>query len=177
MKTKIIMGILVLGLISVFSFAGEREFGRGSWFVTPQLVLYKFAPNFGASVEYGMTENIGVGATLMLAFWSDTSGGWKISQSSVTPSIEGYYHFTGIRAEKLDVYAGASLGYRIYSWSWDAPTGSWDDADQSEVFLSPFGGVRYYISDKVAANLNVNFSLIGETSGIGGLIGITIRLK
>lgn len=177
MKTKMIMGILVLGLFSVFSFAGENEFSKGSWFVTPQLALYEYAPNFGASVEYGLTENIGIGGTLMMAFWSDRGSGWKISQSLITPSVDGYYHFTKIKAEKFDVYAGASLGYSIYSWSWDAPGSSWSDASGSDLFLSPFGGARYYFSNKIAATLNLHFSILGDFSGIGGEVGITFRLK
>lgn len=177
MKTKIIIGMLMLMMVSVSGFAGAKEFSEGMWFLTPQIALYKYAPNFGASLEYALTENIGIGGTLMMAFWSDSGAGWKASESLITPSFDGYYHFTKIEARKLDVFAGASLGYSIYSWNWNATGNKWSGAGASELFLSPFAGLRYYFTDKIAGYFNLHFNLIGDWSGVGAVIGATFRLK
>lgn len=178
MNKKVIIGILMVVMFFLSGFAGENEFSEGSLFLTPQIALYKYAPNFGASLEYGLTENIGIGASLMLAFWSDNLGmNGKASQTLITPSVEGYYHFTKLDAKKLDVFAGASLGYSIYSWSWDGPGGSWSDAGSSDIYLSPFVGCRYYFNKKIAAYLNLHFSVLGDRSGVGGVVGVTFRLK
>lgn len=173
-----IIGILMVMMLSLSGFAGKKEFSEGSWYLTPQVALYKYAPNFGASLEYALTENIGIGGTLMLAFWSDNAGGYgKISQTLITPSIDGYYHFTEIDAKKLDVFAGASLGYSIYSWSWDGPGSNWSDSGASNLFLGPFAGARYYFNKNTAAYLNLNFSLIGHWSSVGVVVGVTFKLK
>jgi hypothetical protein len=101
----------------------------------------------------------------------------KISQTMITPSVEGYYHFTTIDVDKLDIYAGLSLGYSIYSWSWDGPGGGWADAGSSDLYLSPFVGGRYFLNKKLAINLKFIYSAIGDWGGAGGVIGLTIRLR
>jgi len=89
-----------------------NEYRKGGFYLTPQVALYGFALNFGASAEFGLTENIGLGGTLMFAFWGDPG----ISFTLITPSVEGYYHFTKLDVDKLDLFAGAALGFSIYSW-------------------------------------------------------------
>ncbi|MFC2161055.1 hypothetical protein ACFLRX_05320, partial [Acidobacteriota bacterium] len=131
-----------------------------------------YALNFGASLEFGLTENIGVGGTLMLAFWGDTG----ISYTLITPSAEGYYHFTQLDVDKLDLFAGAALGFSIYSFKAD---NAWigDGTGTGNLFLSPILGGRYYFSEKIAACLKLYISLVGGWSGVGGVLGVTIVLK
>lgn len=178
MKKKLLIGLVVVCLFSIYGFSGTAEFSKGSIFITPQVALYSWATNFGVSLEYGMTENIGIGGTVMMAFWSENLGLWgKVSETMITPSIDAYYHFTSIDVEKLDLYAGLSLGYSIYSWSWDTPGMDWTDAGASELYLSPFLGARYFLTKKLAINLKFIYSALGDWGGAGGVIGLTIRTR
>lgn len=177
MKKTLITGLLVLFLFSVYGFSGTNEFSKGSTFLTPQVALYSYAPSFGASIEYGMTENIGIGGSLMLAFWNTKIMGSKISESLIIPSFDAYYHFTKIPVKMLDLFAGASLGFSIYSWSWDFAGDDWGGAASSGFYLTPFIGGRYYLNKKFAICLRLNITAFGDWSGVGGVLGVTIRLK
>ena len=162
--------------ISVIRDSGN-EYREGALYFTPQVALYGFALNFGANLEYGLTDNIGLGGTIMFAFWSDNDFfGGRISQTLITPSAEAYYHFTQLDVDKLDLYTGAALGFSIYSFDWDIQGGD-DGMGTSGLFLSPVLGGRYYITPKIAASLKLYVSILGDWAGVGGVIGVTIVLK
>ncbi len=155
----------------------DNEYREGGLYLTPQVALYAYAFNFGASLEFGLTENIGVGGTLMFAFWSDNFFGERLSQTLITPSVNAFYHFIQLDVDKLDLFAGASLGFSIYSSNWDTPGGDDANVGTSNLFLSPILGGRYYFSEKIAASLKLYISLIGGFAGVGGVVGVTILLK
>ncbi len=149
----------------------QSEYQKGGLYLTPQVALYSYAFNFGAALEFGLTDNIGVGGTLMFAFWSDPG----ISYSLITPSVEGYYHFTQLDVDKLDLFGGAALGFSIYNFNSDD---LWlDGTGTSDLFLSPILGGRYYVSEKIAVCLKLYISLVGGWAGVGGVLGATIVLK
>jgi len=176
MKSRFIFVLCILSLVTSV-FAGEQEFSKGKLFLTPQFAYYSYAPNLGLSVEYAVTDNIGIGGSCMFAFWSDEFLDVKISETLITPSAEAYYHFTNIQAEKLDFFAGLSVGYSIFSWSWDIGDTTWSDAGSSGLFLSPILGARYYLSKKLALCLKGHYSVLGSWTGIGGEIGLTFMLS
>ncbi len=176
MKTRFIIVLSILFMVSS-AFAGEKEFGKGQLFLTPQFAYYSYAPNFGVSLEYGLTGNIGIGGSLMLAFWSDEAFDIKISESLITPSFDVYYHFTKVEVEKLDLFAGLSVGYSIYSYSFDIGGIEWSDAGSSGIYLSPVFGARYYLTPKLSISLRSHYSALGDWSGVGGELGLTFRLS
>ncbi len=174
---KTIVVLAMLAIVSTGLFAGSKEFQKGGLYLTAQLGMNSFATPFGASVEYGVTENIGVGGTVMFQFWSDDYGWYGYSSTLITPSIDAAYHFTKLDVEKLDLFAGASLGYSVYSWKWKTDGhGSDSGFGKSSLYLSPFIAARYYISKKIAISAKANFSAIGDFDGIGGTIGVTFPL-
>jgi hypothetical protein len=155
----------------------DKEYREGGLYLTPQIALYAYALNFGASLEYGLNENIGVGGTIMFASWGDDIWGNRLSQTLITPSVEAYYHFIKLDVDKLDLFAGASLGFSIYSFKWDVPGMEGGDVGTSNLFLSPVVGGRYYFSEKIAASLKLYISILGNWAGVGGVAGITVVLK
>lgn len=169
--------IIVLFIFSIPTnvIAVDKEFEKRQIYLTPQIAYYTFAPNLGVSLEYGLTENIGIGGSLMFSSWSTGGGMFKVSESLITPSLDVYYHFTQPHIKKIDLFAGISLGYSIYSWSWDLGESDWSDKSSSGLFLSPIFGVRYYFSPKLAISLRTNYSALGDWSGIGGVLGITFK--
>jgi outer membrane immunogenic protein len=168
---KIFLALMALLVLSGAALAGTNEFSKGSFFITPQVGINSWTIPFGLNVEYGLTPNIGVGGTVMVWLWSDE---W-ISQSIISLSAEGAYHFTQINVDKLDLYAGAGLGYSIYSY--DIKGGFAGETGASGLDLGIILGGRYFFTEKIAASLRLNGSFIGHWATFGGAIGVTIRLK
>jgi len=137
------------------------QFHKGDSFLTPQVGINSWAVPFGASYEYAVTDNIGVGGGAMAWFWEGAS--------VIIPSVDGAYHFTKLGVDKLDLFAGAGIGFAIYN-AGRGVSGS------SGLYLSPFVAGRYWLSDKIALSLRLNFGIIGDWSGVGGLFGVAFRL-
>lgn len=173
--------LLIVALLSLVlsASAAEPYFTKGTQVVTPQVGLNSYAIPVGVSFEYGVTENIGIAGSLMFQTWSEDMGMWgKISETIITPSVEGAYHFTDLDVEKLDVFAGLSLGYSIYSWKWkDNDLGDWGDSGSSGLYLTPFAAARYYFNQKTAVMLKLYYSVIGDFNGVGFVAGVSFKLK
>jgi hypothetical protein len=169
---KFLTAIFALLILSGAALAGTNEFSKGSLFITPQLGINSWAVPFGASVEYAITPNIGVGGTVMAWFWGDS---WY-SYSMIYPSVEGAYHFTQLEMDKVDLYAGAGLGFGIFSYS-AKEAGFTGTLGSSGLVLGIILGGRYYFTEKIAASLRFNGSFLSGWGGFGATVGVTFRLK
>lgn len=152
-----------------------EEFHKGTQLVTPVIGLNEFTIPFGVNFEYGIADNIGIGGTGMIWVWN--SEFWTNSIYSL--SFEGAYHFTQINVEKLDLFAGAGIGFAIYTFSWKEAFKDWLDggAGSSGLYLEPFIGARYYITPKIALFSRLYFDLLGDWNGFGAITGVSFRLK
>jgi hypothetical protein len=137
------------------------QFHQGDKFLTPQIGLNSYTVPLGVNFESAITANIGVGGTVMMWVWSHGT--------IIMPSVDGAYHFTQLDADKLDLFAGASLGFAIFS----AKEGY---GGSSGLYLSPFVAGRYWFSGKMAVSLRLNFSVVGDWKGLGGLLGVTFPI-
>jgi len=176
MKYFAVFGLL-LAFVVVAASAGTEEFVKGAFYLTPQIGLYSWGGSipFGAAGEFALTPNIGVGGAVMVHFWSEEF--WN--QSLISFSAEVLYHFTNIKAEKFDIFAGGGLGYSVYSWTWKS---GFDDffsgsSGASGLYLNPIVGARYWFSPKLAVSLRLISSLLGSWTGFGGQVGVTFRAK
>jgi len=138
----------------------QLEFNKGEKYLTPQIGLYSGEIPFGAAFEYAMTENIGVGATVMVWFGS----GFHV----IMPSVEAGYHFTMLDVEKLDLFAGVGLGYAI--------VGGNGFHGSSDLSINPFIAGRYWFSEKLGVSLKINIGLIGDWTGVGTMLGVVFRI-
>lgn len=164
--------VVVLALSGLAS-ATTKEFSMGHFYLTPQLGYASWGGiPFGVNAEYAITDNIGIGGTAMAQFWSY---GWGTA-SWITFSGEANYHFIQIPVDKLDVYAGAGLGYGIYSFSY---TSGWDagSTGMSGITLQAIVGARYYFSPKMAGSLRIATPFLGSFTGFGAAVGVTFILK
>lgn len=176
MKIKLSLSLMVAFCLFISSAAlSAEEFNKGTQIITPVIGLNEFTIPFGANFEYGITDNISIGGTGMVWLWS--SDFW--SNTVISLSLDGAYHFTQVKVEKLDLFAGAGLGFSIYSFSWkDDFNGLLDGGSGSSgLYLEPFVGARYYVSPKIGLYSRIYFDLIGDWSGFGAIIGASIRLK
>ncbi|MCU0275719.1 MAG: hypothetical protein MUF02_02495 [Acidobacteria bacterium] len=139
----------------------QLQFKKGELYLTPQIGLNSWAVPFGANVEYAVTENIGIGGTVMAWFWSGAS--------VILPSVDAAYHLTKLGVDKLDLFGGVGVGFAIYN----AGGGI---AGSSGIYISPFVAGRYWFSEKMAVSLRVNIGIIGDWTGVGGLFGVTFRI-
>jgi hypothetical protein len=163
---KIILTTLVILLsVSMLSAAYYKKtvkqssglsFNKGVLYVTPQIGFNSWAIPFGANVEYAMTENIGVGGTVMAWFWS--------GEGLIIPSAEAAYHFTMLDVPKLDLSAGGGIGFAV-------STGGGTSAIYPFVLING----RYFFQPKMAINLRFNMSF-GTWGTAGGLFGVTFIL-
>ncbi len=170
---KIFTLVIVLSLVFGLSLmAGKKEFKKGSSFLTGEFGFNSFSTPFGISYEMGIKENIGVGATVMFQSWGYDLGIFgDYNQTLITPSVFALYHFNKIKVKKLDVSAGASIGFSIYSSDWE------DEVLSGGLFVSLIANVRYYFSKKWAVNLKETYSIIGDWSSSYTMLGVTYRLK
>jgi len=158
----------ILFLLTSLAYAGEQEFSQNSLYITPQVGINTFTIPFGLNIEYALTPNIGIGGTTMMWLWNEAF--W--SSSVIALSAEGTYHFTQLDLEKFDVFAGAGIGFGIYSFK--EKTGFIEGAGTSGILVDIFVGGRYYFNPKFAVSLKVGGGLT-TWSTFGAVIGVTIR--
>ena len=135
-------------------------FEKGNTFLTGQIGIYSDAIPFGANFEYAITENIGVGATLMMWFGS----GFSVFM----PQVDAAYHFTMLEVDKLDLFAGVGVGFAI--------VGGEGVSGSSGISISPFIASRYWFSEKLGVSLRANIGLIGAYTGVGSALGVVFRI-
>lgn len=177
---KKLLSIFCLAALTLFTsqtaFA-QAEIDKGDVLLNVGLGLgYYYGTGGGVSVtgsaEFAINNFFSVGPYLGFASSTYKSAGYKANYTFVDIGARGSYHFSqhiSNLPEQLDLYAGASLGYVISSYSDNYPY-DWDDAYPDAVRGSIFGGARWYFSDKFAVN--------GEL-GIGYaplILGVTFKL-
>lgn len=174
-RKKIFAIVLAVLFVSSLSLAQTTGlFKKGGLYITPQIGLNSFSLPIGASVEYGLTENIGIGGTVTYWGWSEAY--WK--SSVIVISAEGLYHLTNLNLDKIDLYGGVGLGYGIYSFSYKSGYGTdYGSSGSSGLDLGLIIGGRYYFSPKMAVSLRIINSLIGSWSSFGAAVGVTFVVK
>ncbi len=200
--------VLLLTLIFVFVFYAfalnmddmeekidRKQFVKGSMYVTGQLGFNSYVATdepfnalpfpFGASYEVALTDNIGIGGTIMFDKWSDYLGifGGKWTFRLFKPSLDISYHFNLNRMRGLNLFAGASLGYSLLSVSNELGS-DYDGELESELHFAPFLGLHLYFWENLPGFLKnllvtsaVYWSVTGDFSGVTGVVGITYRMK
>jgi hypothetical protein len=141
--------------------AGQAQYKKGGLYLGPTLT-FTDPIGFGASLEYGIGDNIGIGG--LLRFWSQsqTSGYIEFTGTIIMPQVLGYYHFMPKNA--LDPFIGARFGYAIQNASAkNTLTGQSASASESSgAWLSLAGGTRYFFTSKISGQASLEFKLAGE---------------
>ncbi len=119
--------------------------------------------------DYGVDKDITLGGELSYRHynrWADDN----YNPNIIGISGNGNYHFNHVLniPRKWDLYAGLNLGF--YVWSY--PHNSYPGSHSSGLGLGAQVGGRYYVSKKVA--LNLEFGEINAFSS--GKFGVTIKL-
>ncbi len=125
-----------------------------------------FNPRIG--MEAGITENISVGGSVAYSGSSFKYFGGKINYNAFFISARGAYHFA--TSEKLDPYAGLSLGYVLVSVG-NSQSG-FTTAASSGVGYGLFAGLRYYLKPKFGLNAELGYSSFSFLN-----VGVSFKLK
>ncbi len=201
MKKMILMALIVLGfaLNAVSAFRKAGNFSKGSMYVTAQAGLNSYAatadrhakpfdpPPFplGGSFEFSLTNNLGIGGTVMFDSWHDYLGmfGGKWVFRLFKPSWDITYHFRTERPGGLDFVAGANLGYSLLSVGNELGN-HYEGNLNSEPHLALFLGTNLYFWEglpgfmgRLMVTLKASWSVAGDFSGLYGSVGITYRIK
>ncbi len=151
--------------------AARAQFAKGDILINPGVSFLGYGYNFGysggysglpalsASVEYSITDQIGVGGYVGYQSRSyKYSSSSKIRWTSIGFGARGVYHASSflndalnasINEEKLDIYAGLSLGYQTYSWNYGDTGLSGLNNGTGGVVLGGILGVRYMFSPNI----------------------------
>lgn len=121
------------------------------------------------SYEYGFTPEISVGGIVDYL----SSDFYNYRFTSLFIGARGSYHFNkllNINDRSWDIYGGASLGYRTFSWS--NGYGSYNPSGTygSGLFLGIHAGARYYFSQQVGA-----FGELGALGSSNVRLGVTFK--
>lgn len=161
MKNKIILSVL---LICAIAGKAQKAFNEGDKIF--DLTIGFGSPYWNAGfknslpvnprigMEYGITENISAGGSAAFSTSSYNYGYGKIKYTGIFVAARGSYHFA--TTEKLDPYAGLSLGYVIVSVS-DTYSGYVGSA-ASGVGYGLHLGIRYYPKSKFGLTGEVGYS-------------------
>ncbi|MCU7496463.1 MAG: porin family protein [Ignavibacteria bacterium] len=128
-------------------------------------------PPISLGFQYGIEDKISIGGILAYASSTEDWGGyfeqgWSWKYSYFLIGARGEYHFLE-NIEKLDGYAGVTVGYNIVSFS--EPTGylsSYGHTSGSYAVFGVHGGVRYFFSPNFAAFGELGYGLGILTAGI-----------
>lgn len=133
---------------------------------------FGFGPTY-IKYEHGIIDEIGIGIYGALAFAQHKHGPgkrWKDNTLGLSFGAMGFYHFNKlIPVSKLDVYAGAGLGFRhiVYNFDENDNRGNQSDFDVLPVFKV---GARYYFTKLFGVYAEGGYDGMSDVN-----FGITLR--
>ncbi|MFD2571281.1 hypothetical protein ACFSUS_11600 [Spirosoma soli] len=124
----------------------------------------------GVSFEKGITEQISVGGFADFARYGYSSGGYKWNYTFIYAGARGSYHLgelLSLANDKLDPYAGVSLGFRHASYSDNTGySGEYYNPYNSGLFLGIHVGGRYQFSDKLGVFAEAGYGVSALKLGL-----------
>lgn len=141
---------------------GKMQFNAGFGFSSWGLPLY-------GGIDYGLMEDITVGAEGSFRSYSDNLLGVKYRHTVLGVSGNANYHFNTLLdiPSEFDFYAGLNIGFYMWNSSSDYP-----GDNVSGLGIGAQVGGRYFFSE----NLGLNLEFGGGSASAGGKFGITYIL-
>lgn len=166
MKKVITTCLIIISTTTLFAQnpieKGQSQINAGFGFSNYGLPVY-------VGFDYGVHEDITVGAEFSFRSYNDDVWGTKYSHKVYGFSGNANYHFNNLLGIEpvWDVYGGLNVGF----YAWNSSSG-YKGGRTSGLGLGLQIGGRYYFNDK----LGVNLELGGGNASSGGKIGISIKL-
>lgn len=164
-------------VLTTSAFAQKYGYSQGDKLLNVGIGLnsyYNGGIPFGASLEFGVTETISVGVNVDYLSYTYNYGALGSSKfTALYFGGRGSYHFNelfNLNNDKVDLYGGATLGYRSFSWKDSFSSTSLGDSYGSGVYLGIFVGGKYYFSNSVGG-----FAELGAIGSTNVRIGLAIK--
>ncbi|MDP4207733.1 MAG: hypothetical protein Q8928_02855 [Bacteroidota bacterium] len=176
MMKKLMKPLMVFCMISIMGLAVSpvkaQAFNNGDLVLNAGLGLgYAWSngssgsPALSVSLEKGIQniDNLGILSIGGIAAYKSNSVsgfGYNYSWSDFYLGARAALHFRIVEVDKLDTYAGISLGLRFYSTPvWNINNTQWDKGTGTSVFAGIYGGARYYFSNNWAAFSEIGYDI------------------
>jgi opacity protein-like surface antigen len=172
---KTLFAILIY--LSVFLSFSNAQYVQEKHYLTPCLgfAWHGSTPEFGLNYEYAFgkeLKNFAVGGIIRYLSYGESSLGGKWNYTYTYIGGQFNYHLE-LDNKKLDPFFGLTLGYNLYSASWEGSGYHFEAGDDSGLFLGAHATFRYWISPKIGISGRLNFG----NSSYGGLdIGVDFKL-
>lgn len=161
----------ILGVVAMMSLAAPTVHaqygGQGQIDVNVGVGLGSFLSSgatsslmpIGASVEYGINDNISVGGFLGYSSAEFNNVFYKLTSSYTLIGARGAYHKEFV--DGFDTYGGIMLGYNIISNTFDPDPGALftNAASASGLLYGGFVGARYHFTDMIGAHLELGYGI------------------
>ncbi|MDJ1501365.1 hypothetical protein [Xanthocytophaga agilis] len=173
MKTRFFYLTLFLLVAGIFTSKVQAQEVAGTKYLNAGVGIGSFNAGgipLGVSFEYGLKNNISVGAFFDYARYGENYAGYKWHYTFLYFGGRASYHANelfGISNEKLDVYGGLSLGFR--SVSYKDNSGYYNDyysPYNSSLILGLHAGARYMLSEKVGGFAEVGYGVAALRLGV-----------
>jgi hypothetical protein len=186
MKTKILLTIA--SLVLLVTGLQAQTFKKGDFDLNAGIGLgYTYSlysgvsswPAIVVSGEKGVSElsDLGVlsiGGTFGFKHISLSGTGTDWSWNDFYIGARGALHLAAVQSDKLDVYGGASLGVRIYTFPEAVVTysGGWpvgydiEKKAHTTAFFGIFGGAKYSFSEKFAGFAELGYDIAWLKLGV-----------
>ncbi|HCZ34594.1 MAG TPA: hypothetical protein DHV26_01550 [Cytophagales bacterium] len=153
--------VLAVGLVSLGYHEASAQFSKGDNLINLGIGInsyYSGGIPIGASYEHGITEDISIGAGIDYLSHRYNFGSSRYGFAALYLGFRGSYHFNNLikhNLEELDLYAGATLGYRSFSWKDDSSGLTLNDTYGNGLFLGAHLGARYYFKPNIGGFLEL----------------------
>jgi hypothetical protein len=164
--------VAVVAVLScVLTATSQAQYVKGKSYLGPRIGIGVHGSNFafGAGYEYGVTEDISVGALIDYYQWSYNAwAGYGGKYTYIVFGAQGNYHFGKLLKwdSKLDPFAGVVLAYENISWKWDNRAYALWTASSSGLVFGAQAGIRYFVSPAVALYGQAGFGITYLNVGV-----------
>ena len=126
------------------------------------------------AVEHGITENIGLGASLGYSSyggnWTQYSYDYEYKWKTISAMVRGAYHLN-VSNRNLDPYGGVGIGIIKYSYKWSSNEPNFNESNYNVSSGSPFGyqlffGARYHFSSHVGGYAEIGYGIALINAGL-----------
>jgi hypothetical protein len=166
--------LLIVTLASLFLVSlsfGQMAYKSGDNVLSAGLGLGGFAgvygdatlPPISVGYEVGYNENISIGGLAGIAgseakyTWFGGSYGWEYTYIII--AARGAYHFDVFKNERIDSYAGVTIGYNIVSVKETGNIPGGFSASGSYFLYGGHLGLRYYFSPNLGAQIELGYGI------------------
>lgn len=143
---------------------GLGNIGWGTGYTSTMLPL---SASFEVGVQDGVFDvgSIGIGGLIGYAGYKYEYIGWQWKYTDIIIALRGNLHYPLV--EKLDTYAGLSLGYEAISFkeTGDGTIPAYNTVG-SGLFFGVTAGGRYYFSENFAAMAELGYGITWLTLGV-----------